>query len=185
MKKDNIKIYIRELYCDKKNLDKLIDWFFKNTKDIEHKYFCRYITKDKIFIRVGFLNIGKRRLKQFDDECYELKLLIQRKIWEEHPKSKEFDMELMKFVAYDTYDLIQEHFKKFKKYYEWSPMRKRDFWGLRTSKDERANIDTRDLLHFIHHIMNMLDIGYNKEMYIFEWLKSNSHYGLHNNKEEE
>ena len=177
------QIHIREVYTDNESeLQPVIDWFDKTTIKAPDKYFCRYVSDKKSFLRIGFLNPPKGFMEKFDKQCSKNPLILYTKSWLEHPKTKEWDMEMMKFLAHKTYILIKNHFSEFETYYKNSDMRKRDFWQRPLPEDKRAKMSTHDWMHFIHHVFNMMNYSYDWETYLYNMMESGIHYNAHTSK---
>ena len=172
-----IRIFVRELYCEEADVLLLVDWFLKNTKGLQ-TYFCRYENekKNKYFLRVGFLNPKKTSLNKFDKLVRNHSFITRVRTWEEHPKTKEFDMEMMKFLAFETFIVIKDHYKKYEKYYLGSKMRDRNTYGLKQTDFDRTQMSAMDYAHYTHHIFNMMGKSYIDEVYLHGYLGNNMLY---------
>jgi hypothetical protein len=171
-------IFVVETYFDsEKNKNLFVKNFEKYTSGQKDKYFCNYSDNNSYFLRIGFINPSKKFISKFIK--LKSKGLVEVKSWYEHPNTKEWDMELMKFLAYSTYELIQKHFKNNKNYYEKSKMRYRDNWGRKNKKENKPKMSENDWKHYIHHIFNMMGYGYNKEVYLHSVMVAGLHYNMH------
>lgn len=166
---NQIKIY--EIYVEEAdNVDKMVAWFFENSKGIEHKYFCRYENdaKSKYFLRIGFINPTKKFMSSFEKKIKTASFFMYHKQWLENPNTKEWDLELMKFLAYKNFINIINHFKEFKDYYLKSNQRVYNEHRIRVkTNQEKLEMWFGDWMNMLHHTFNMLGYSYMKETNIY------------------
>lgn len=163
---EKLNIRITEIYYEQSPIDELEILLLR----LYHKYkvyFCNYQEGSNKFIRVGIMNPSDEDYQQFLKDI-QISKDIKIKTWIEQGEPH---MELMKFTAFDTWVLLENHKIKYKDIYDNIPARKYTPSGLPRNKPEE--LDVLDFINYFHHLINMQDITYPKEIMIYQMCAAN------------